>query len=208
MTISQQRMIALINAALDYKGALEDIQALANAEFSQARYGAKSWQAAADAVALYLARDMMLNHPTRSAEIISVEAAHFKRFKRRNDRNADWMRRKRAGETHAQVETAPQSLVHAPAPSPIAREMGFGRRGDKLDFETRAAIDAEIDAMPPTPEPPSKPSAPILATSTADMSPEELAALDRQIEERKRQAEIESEEPIQIETDDPDAPAQ
>lgn len=111
MPITQDRMLALIDAADDYRYALEGL--IEQIETIRAAKAANQDYREAIAFLLQPPRiASMLHDPVRTATTLATERAHFKAAKNRNIRHADYLRRKRAGDSAA-IMTDDQAAFYA-----------------------------------------------------------------------------------------------
>lgn len=94
MPITQDRMIALINAARDYKQAYESTRASIETHFTAANIGQTDWTQALHAVWERTKPSVVLQN-YKSSEIIAVEHSHFVSHRGRNNRAAKSARKHR-----------------------------------------------------------------------------------------------------------------
>lgn len=125
MPITQPRMIALLNAAIDYQQAFDAAVGLLERELQRAIDGKLTWEGAARNMELMVKHQGMLTHPIQSYSIIQVERAHWRSHARRNINAANRQAQKRAAEggmvkrrqrapTLAQFVELPEARTTAP----------------------------------------------------------------------------------------------
>lgn len=85
MPITQNRMIAVLNAALDYEQALLTACSLAAQMHEAAATGEKTWQEALDGLRAMLSLRGLLTRPLTSTTTLAVERSHFRRHKMENE---------------------------------------------------------------------------------------------------------------------------
>lgn len=161
MPITQDRMIALISAGRDYKQALDRVTNAIGANVKRAREGMVSPTEALFELEMYEQVILLLNDPLKSASIIEIEAAYFKRNARRNEAAAAWHKEDREAKARGEKpfrkaykpdKGLPDNRPHAPmpatVPSGLIREIKPGERPD-LDAEIAAALgeDQPKDAL-------------------------------------------------------------
>lgn len=98
MPITQPRMIALLNAAIDYQQAFDAAVGLLERELQRAISGQLTWEGAARNMELLVKHQGMLTHPIQSYSIIQVERAHWRSHARRNINAAQRQAQKRASQ--------------------------------------------------------------------------------------------------------------
>lgn len=172
MPITQTRMIALIAAARDLEQAFDGMIMLVHTEFTLAQHGQKTWQEAAASISNMLRKETLLQRPAQTLQIIAVEDYHFKRTASANDIKAKSMARKRRKHECGRADTNPDTLVPEPTvPSDELQSRGLipEPKPAKIDPETKAKIDAEIDAALARDE--QEANSPIEIESTPDDDP-------------------------------------
>jgi hypothetical protein len=130
MPITQERVIAILNAAQDYEEALSTALSLTAQFCHAAAKGEKTWQEALEQLrGLHNLRGL-LTRPLTSAKTLAVERAHFKKHARENDAAAARAARKRRRETFSPVRMKKQSfgvhqdyIEHTPARTSAPRTM-------------------------------------------------------------------------------------
>lgn len=179
MPITQDRMLALIDAADDYKYALEGLVA----QIEAIRAARASGQDYREPLAFLLQSPRiasMLHDPVATATTLATERAHFKAARGRNIRHAEYLRRKRTSDSAAimtdeqaadyealtgvkpgQPATQPP-LRPAPLSVPKKPESVYGQYnmhddGDPEDFAPQAQRTARDLAPEPSPVPNRRP---------------------------------------------------
>jgi hypothetical protein len=124
MPITQPRMIALLNAAIDYQQAFDAAVQFLQRELQRAERGQLTWEEAARNMELMVKHTGMLTHPIQSYSIIQVERAHWRSHARRNINAAERQREKRATEgglkKRRQKSVANMQFVEIPEPRTTA----------------------------------------------------------------------------------------
>lgn len=143
MPITQDRMIALISAARDYKQALTRVTTAISNASTRVSLGQSSLQEAFGEICNYEQIVLLLQDPLNSPSVIEIEAAYFKRNARRNIAAAKWQAEDRAlkaqGITPARKSYKPDKQVptyrpaapdHSSPEHGIIREIAPGSRPD------------------------------------------------------------------------------
>ena len=154
MPITQSRMMALVNAAQDYKNALRSAQQIVKTNLIAARQGRASAADALEQIGLMVTEFGLLQHKIESAETIAIESKHFSRSViHRNERSKQRQRELRGTpeltrhETEAKhspeiyrfnsapkATTAPETLRQPPALADNAYQAAM-RVAAQLDAE-------------------------------------------------------------------------
>lgn len=171
MPISQERMIALTNAALDYQQALETFRNFILSTANKVQSGVVTPLDALNQI-ITLSNPQQLLASAQSITIIALESRHWHKNAKRNiaERNRQ---RKRKGSPLKQDEiaySAPHSLAHTPqsqAPANLLRQSAMGK--GNADY---------IQGAPP-PQVPPTPAKAFNAGQT--LSPEAKAAIEAQV---------------------------
>ena len=88
MAIAQSRVISLIYAGMDYKQGLETQMRHIHTHYNYVKNGTMSAEAALEYLYSIANPDFLLQQPSQSPSIISIEHQHFFRNAKRNERRA------------------------------------------------------------------------------------------------------------------------
>ncbi len=97
MPITQDRMLALLEAADDYRNAWDRAQNYMNGLDEALASSRMTVEQAWSEARLLLKSTLQLNTPIKTTETLIKEITHFKAFKKRNIKAAQWQREKRDG---------------------------------------------------------------------------------------------------------------
>jgi hypothetical protein len=108
MTISQHRVISIINAGRDFQAGLARLVLLIDEQRNAAKANEISAEAALESVYL-AAGDRLLSNAAESRSTLEIEFAHFRANRTRNDRNRlkAEKRRRAAGVTPRETQSTP-----------------------------------------------------------------------------------------------------
>src|SRR5258708_19099946 len=95
MPITQDRMIALLNAGIDYQQAFDRSIEILKEEFEKGENGEITWEQAAWNMHILVSPTGLLAKPIQSYSIIQVERAHWRSNARRNINAAKRQEQKR-----------------------------------------------------------------------------------------------------------------
>lgn len=115
MPISQDRMIALTNAALDYQQALHSVIDYVNDQTLKINSGLITAESAMMAISTLAANEAgLLNDMAASQTTLALESRHWLKAAKRNVRERNRQQRKRdlQGKPKGIFDTAPKSLSH------------------------------------------------------------------------------------------------
>jgi hypothetical protein len=96
MPITQDRVIAILNAAQDYEQALSRAVGLIRTHAQQAKDGVITWQEAMETTMMLVSAGALLTRSITTNKTLAAERQHFKDFARRNERSARRMAEKRS----------------------------------------------------------------------------------------------------------------
>lgn len=141
MAITQDRMIAVLNAAQDYEEALSKAIGLIQKHAKEAHEGIISWQEAMEATYLMVSIGGLLTRAATTNKTLGAERQHFKAFAQRNKRAAKRAAEKRGPTRNPQrqnlgvhqdyIEFVPERST---APRTISREGSlYGSLLDEVD---------------------------------------------------------------------------
>ena len=99
MAITQDRMIALLDAAQDYQHAWKAAQTAFNGLHAAVERGTMTVEQAWAQSVMIMQSSLQLRSPIQTTETLTRETTHFKLMYRRNQNSAEWQRAVRAGET-------------------------------------------------------------------------------------------------------------
>jgi hypothetical protein len=129
MAITQDRMIAILNAAQDYEQALGKAIGLIQKHAKEAHDGIITWQEAMEATYLMVSVGGLLTRAATTNKTLGAERQHFKAFARRNERAAQRAAEKRGPTQRPQRQNkgVPQDYIefvpeHSTAPKTIQKE--------------------------------------------------------------------------------------
>lgn len=108
MAITQDRVIAILNAAQDYEQALGKAIGLIHKHAKEANEGLISWQEAMEATYLMVTVGGLLTRAATTNKTLGAERQHFKEFARRNERAAQRAAEKRGQSTRPQRQNRGQ----------------------------------------------------------------------------------------------------
>lgn len=117
MPISQPRMLTLIQAALDYKQALETIEQVVASNTARVRAGAITPAEYIDIISGMVSSYLLLKYPTKSPAAILIEQAHFRRNGKQNTAAAARQRRRRQIRNTSASSLYPSQEPHNSQPS-------------------------------------------------------------------------------------------
>lgn len=156
MSIRQSRMIALINAAIDYQQALRKATRAITAEINAVRHKTKTIEEVTQDLSMYCNEAFLLEDMVGSQNVISQEHYHFKKNQKRNE----WMRNYQENHRikprqrniyeppHATEQLSP--LSHLTPAFPIDRQNRQGDipppfLGNTLSEDKMRQLDEEVD---------------------------------------------------------------
>jgi hypothetical protein len=147
MAISQHRVIALINAALDYMQALHHQSKAISEAARRAAAGIGDPRDHLLDLSSY-SPNTLLNEPSQSFAAITTEYNHFRRNAKRNDTEAKRMARKRASDGAIMRATTPRTS-HLDRPTiPLPNALEYRMPALHLpSAESRTSLDAETDRL-------------------------------------------------------------
>lgn len=152
MSIRQSRMIALINAAIDYQQALRKVMRAINTEVNAVRHKDRTVEEMAENLSMYGNEAILLEDITSSQNVISQEHHHFKKYQKRNEWMRDYQERNRTKPRQRNIYEPPYAteqlspLAHLTPAFPVNkqdREPIF--LGNTIDEEKRRKLDEEIN---------------------------------------------------------------
>ena len=170
MPITQDRVLALLNAALDYQQALDALIMIIKSNYRLADSEKQEWQAAMQMVNAQAEPFGLLTKPRESVEIIAAEKTHFRSTTiSRNNWQKERQQRIRAslGITQQRVARKPKHQpddyeIFEPRPITTAPSSVSSRHHDlagSLQHQAAAAVAARIDAEEEEVEAPFDPNA-------------------------------------------------
>jgi len=116
MTISQHRVIAIINAGRDFQAALARLVLFIDEQRSSFQAGQITAEAAIESIYIS-AGDRLLSQPAESRSTLEIEFAHFRANRTRNERNRlKAERKRRAAGIAPRVEQTSHFIPSEPKP--------------------------------------------------------------------------------------------
>lgn len=111
MPITQDRMIALINAGLDFEQAVATAAGVVAKAVAEFKGGIISAEQALGDIEIRVTRNVLLQQEARSLATLMAERQHFKSNASRNRANAKWQAKKRGPSASSLPSSAPASLL-------------------------------------------------------------------------------------------------
>lgn len=171
MPITQDRMIAVLNAAQDYEQALQRAVALIRTHAQQAKDGVITWQEAMENTVMLVSAQALLTRTITTNKTLGAERQHFKAFARRNERSAKRMKEKR-NEFGPTRDTKRQQLgIHQDYLEFVPAERTTAPREISREGRLYGSLLDDVDRIMPQ-----------QAQQTQGLSPETMAEIEHQSE--------------------------
>lgn len=138
MAILQSRMIALINAALDYRNALNQLTKMIHKEAINIQAGTQTPAGAFQTLAIMANKDILLEDASLSESTIMAEHYHFHKNQRKNEWNREYQAQQALKQGRSKQKTHYEPIYATEELSQIAR------RSTPFPIEGQDRIQANI----------------------------------------------------------------